>query len=163
MKMWRRICNIFVVWMLTGFWHGAAWNFVVWGLFFAVLLILEKAFLLKYLEKGKVFNRLYVLFAVVIGFVLFNGETLAQAIKDIGGMFGAGNVPLVSAESIYYLKSYGLLFALGILGATPLPKLFVQKIKVARYLEPIVLVVFMGIVTAYLVDGSFNPFLYFRF
>ena len=162
-KAGRHISNILFVWMLTGFWHGAAWNFVLWGLFFAVLLMVEKLFLLKYLEKAKVLNHAYVLFSVIISFVIFNGTSMGQIASDIGGMFGMGSVPLVTFETIYYLKSYVLIFALAIVSATPLPKIVVSKIKAVQYLEPLAVIVLFVMVTAYLVDGSFNPFLYFRF
>lgn len=162
-KASRHISNILFVWMLTGFWHGAAWNFVLWGLFFAVLLMVEKLFLLKYLEKAKVLNHAYVLFSVIISFVIFNGTSMGQIASDIGGMFGMGSVPLVTFETIYYLKSYVLIFALAIVSATPLPKIVVSKIKAVQYLEPLAVIVLFVMVTAYLVDGSFNPFLYFRF
>ena len=162
-KPGRHIFNILIVWMLTGFWHGASWNFVLWGLFFAVLLVVEKLFLLKYLEKVKVLNHLYVLFAAIISFVIFNGTSMGQIASDIGSMFGMGSIPLVTAETIYYLKSYALIFVLAIVGATPLPKVVVSKMKAAQYLEPLALFVLLVMVTAYLVDGSFNPFLYFRF
>ena len=159
----RMLFNIAVVWMLTGFWHGAAWNFVLWGVFFAVLLVVEKLFLLKQLEKSKIVSHIYVLLLVVISFVIFNATSLAQIGQDIGGMFGAGNIPLVSAETIYYLKSYGFVFVLGLIGSTPLPKKLVGKMKVISYIEPVALLILLVVVTAYLVDGSFNPFLYFRF
>ncbi len=159
----RLLFNIAVVWMLTGFWHGAAWNFVLWGVFFAVLLVVEKLFLLKQLEKSKIVSHIYVLLLVVISFVIFNATSLAQIGQDIGGMFGAGNIPLVSAETIYYLKSYGFIFVLGLIGSTPLPKKLVGKMKVTPYVEPVALLILLVVVTAYLVDGSFNPFLYFRF
>ena len=159
----RMFFNIFLVWMLTGFWHGASWNFIVWGLYFAVLLVIEKLFLLKHLQSAKVWNRVYVLFAVVISFVIFNAASLGDAFGCIGGMFGAGGISMISAEAIYYLKSYGFIFGLAVLGSTPLPKKIVSKIKMANYLEPVVLLGLLVMVTAYLVDGSFNPFLYFRF
>ena len=97
----RQLLNILVVWMLTGFWHGAAWNFVVWGLMFAVLLIMEKLWLLKPLSKCRPLAHLYVVFFVVISFVIFNAENMGQALSDIGGLFGAGGIPLVSAEAVY--------------------------------------------------------------
>lgn len=162
-KKARMFFNILVVWMLTGFWHGAAWNFVIWGLYFAVLLIIEKVFLLKYLDKTKVLNRIYVLFAVVISFVIFNAATMYEAVSYIGGMFGVGGIPLCSAEAIYYLRSFAVIFVLAIIGATPIPKKIATKIKVMQYIEPIVLLALLAVITAYLVDGSFNPFLYFRF
>lgn len=159
----RHLFNILVVWMLTGFWHGAAWNFIIWGLYFAVLLVIEKTFLLKHLEYSKVLSRVYVLFLVVISFVIFNATSLPQVLTDLGGMFGSGNLPLVSAEAIYYLRSYAVIFVLAILGATPIPKKFVSKWKIPQYVEPIILLLLLVVITAYLVDGSFNPFLYFRF
>ncbi len=162
--------NIFVVWFLTGFWHGAAWNFIIWGLFFAVLLIAEKVFLLKYLNKSKVLSRIYTLVAVGISFVIFNAADMKEAFAYIGGMFGVGEVPLVSTEFFYYLKSFAVTLVIGIIGATPVVKKAVEKVfensKASKFiwvLEPIALIVLLAIMTAYLVDGSFNPFLYFRF
>ena len=116
----RQLLNILVVWMLTGFWHGAAWNFVVWGLMFAVLLIMEKLWLLKPLSKCRPLAHLYVVFFVVISFVIFNAENMGQALSDIGGLFGAGGIPLVSAEAVYCLRSFALVLILAVLGATPL-------------------------------------------
>ena len=159
----RHLFNIFVVWMLTGFWHGAAWNFIIWGMYFALLLVLEKMFLLKHLERSKVLAHVYVLFAVVISFVIFNGASLSQVLTDIGGLFGSGNLPIVSAEAIYYLKSYAVIFVIAMFGSTPIPKKLVSKWKVLQYAEPVVLLLLLVVITAYLVDGSFNPFLYFRF
>ena len=162
--------NIFVVWFLTGFWHGAAWNFIIWGLFFAVLLIVEKVFLLKYLDKSKVISRVYTLVAVGISFVIFNATDMKEAFSYIGGMFGAGDLPLVSTEFFYYLKSFAVTLVIGIIGATPIVKKAVEKIfensKISKFiwvLEPVGLVALLAVMTAYLVDGSFNPFLYFRF
>ncbi len=167
---WRWFFNIFVVWMLTGFWHGAAWNFIVWGLFFAVLLVIEKLWLLKHLEKAKGWNHVYVVFLVLISFVIFNATDMAEAFSYIGGMFGAGGAPFISAEFVYYLKSYGVTLLLAIIGATPLVKTLVKRLaskeqteKYVNLLEPVVLVILLLVMTAYLVDGSFNPFLYFRF
>ena len=159
----RMFFNIFVVWMLTGFWHGAAWNFILWGLFFAILLVVEKVFFLKKLENCKIIGRVYVLFAVMISFILFNAASVGEAVSYIGGLFGAGGAPLVSGEALYYLQSYSLIFVLGIIGATPIPKIIVSKIKGLHFVEPVFLAGLLVLVTAYLVDGSFNPFLYFRF
>ena len=159
----RMFLNILTVWMLTGFWHGAAWTFIVWGLYFAALLLLEKTFLMKYLKRSQVLSRVYLLLAVIISFVIFNATDMAEAFRYIGGMFGGGGVPLASAEALYYLRSYAVIFLVAAIGATPIPKLTVGKVKAARYLEPAVLLGLLVLVTAYLVDGSFNPFLYFRF
>ncbi len=161
----RWFLNIFVVWMLTGFWHGAAWNFVIWGLYFAVFLCAEKLFLLKWLGKTKVFNRIYALGIVAISFVLFNAVDMSEALLYIKSMFGFGDVPLFSAETVYYLKSYAISLLLGAIGATPIVKKLSLSIpeKVRNLLEPAVLLVLAMVVTAFLIDGSFNPFLYFRF
>lgn len=166
----RQLLNILVVWMLTGFWHGAAWNFVVWGLMFAVLLIMEKLWLLKPLSKCRPLAHLYVVFFVVISFVIFNAENMGQALSDIGGLFGAGGIPLVSAEAVYCLRSFALVLILAVLGATPLLRNGLVRLsqyptagKVLNALEPFTLFVLLLVITGYLVDGSFNPFLYFRF
>lgn len=155
----RWVMNILTVWMLTGLWHGASWNFVLWGLVFAFFLLLEKWIPgLKKLPAP--WNHLYVLLTVMLSFVLFNGENLPQVVQDLSGMFGLAGLPPVTAESVYYLRSFGPLFLLGILGATPLPKRLGQKWTA---LEVPAMVLLLLLSTAYLVDGSFNPFLYFRF
>lgn len=169
-KKWRWLLNILIVWLLTGLWHGAAWNFVAWGLFFALLLMLEKLFLLRGLDNVGFLRHIYVLLAVVLSFVLFDASSLGEAFYRIGAMFGAGVHPLFSAESLYELRSYGVLLLLGVLAATPLAKNIVARLrnraasaKVLNLLEPVVLLLLLIAVTAYLADGSFNPFLYFRF
>lgn len=166
----RQLLNILVVWMLTGFWHGAAWNFVLWGLMFAVLLIMEKLWLLKPLSKCRPLAHLYVVFFVVISFVIFNAENMGQALSDIGGLFGAGGIPLVSAEAVYCLRSFALVLILAVFGATPLLRNGLVRLsqyptagKVLNALEPFTLFILLLVMTGYLVDGSFNPFLYFRF
>ena len=159
----RLLFNIFVVWMLTGFWHGANWNFILWGLYFAVFLTVEKIFLLKWLNRSKVISRVLVLLLIVISFVIFDAASVREAMVYIGGMFGVGKYPLISHEAIFYLKDYGFVLILALLGATPIPKNICSRLKFGKWLEPVVLVSLLAIVTAYLVDGSFNPFLYFRF
>ena len=166
---WLR--NILVVWFLTGFWHGADWTFIVWGLYFAVFLVLEKFFLSKFFAKiPRVFSHIYVLFVIAISFVIFNANGMGQAISDIGGMLGLQNLPLCNAETLYYLRSYALILIFGMLGATPLVKRSVEKFKetkaggwITTIAEPILQITLLVVITAYLVDGSFNPFLYFRF
>ena len=161
----RWVWNILTVWMLTGLWHGAAWNFVLWGLFFGIFLMIEKC--VPGLQKlPNALRHGYVMLAVIFSFVLFNANSLSQAAGDMAGMLGLGGLPLISAPAVYYLKSYGLLFLLGILGATPLVKTLARKAadtKAACVLEPLVLAALLLVCTAYLVDGSFSPFLYFRF
>ncbi len=161
----RWVFNILVVWMLTGLWHGAAWTFVVWGLLFAVLLLLEKWLPVKKLPG--ILRHGYVLLAVMLSFVIFNAESLSQAWQDISGLFGGQNVPLVTTESVYYLKSYGLLFIAGIVGATPLVRNCALRLQRRPYalaaLSFAAALALLLVCTGYLVDGSFNPFLYFRF
>lgn len=166
----RHLFNIFLVWMLTGFWHGAAWNFVIWGLYFALLLILEKIWLLEILKKSHVLNRIYVLTAAVISFVIFDATDMSQAFSYLKAMFGTGGYPLTSAASSYYFRSYFVVLVIALLGATPIPKSFCRRIQqwktgtaVMLFAEPLALSALLLICTAFLVDGSFNPFLYFRF
>ncbi len=166
----RRYLNILVVWMLTGLWHGADWNFVLWGLFFAVFLILEKGFLLKPLQKLPVLSHLYTLLLVAVSFVIFDSAGLSEAAAHLGRMFGAGGVPLATGETLYYLGSYAVTFIIAIIGATPYPTRWMNRLsegpKTGRVLAvaaPVALMALLAVVTAYLVDGSFNPFLYFRF
>lgn len=164
----RWLINIFVVWLLTGFWHGAAWNFILWGLYFAVLLLVEKLWLHSFLERHRLISHIYVLFAVLIGFVMFNASSVSNGLSQIGSMFGLGGLPVISAESLYYLRSYGLVLLLAIIGATPMVSRTIllgnkYQCKIVKWLEPIVLVFLLLLMTAYFVDGSFNPFLYFRF
>ena len=161
----RWVFNILTVWMLTGLWHGAAWNFVLWGLLFAALLLTEKW--VPGLQKLPGFLRHgYVLLAVCLSFVLFNAESLGQAVGDLKAMFGLAGLPLVSPATVYYLRSYGLLFAAGFVGATPVGKQAAQRLektKAGPVLELALMAGLLLVCTAYLVDGSFSPFLYFRF
>ena len=158
----RWVFNILAVWMLTGLWHGASWNFVLWGLLFAAMLLIEKW--IPALQKLPVFFRhAYVLLIVMLSFVLFNAADLSQAVQDVTGLFGG--LPLTTTESLYCLRSYAVVFAVSIVGATPLPKTVASRIpeKVLAVVEPVFLIALLLVCTAYLVDGSFNPFLYFRF
>ena len=164
-KPLRWVFNVLVVWLLTGAWHGAAWNFILWGLMFAVLLLIEKW--VPALQKlPGILRHGYVLLAVCVSFVLFNGADLAQAGQDLKSMFGFAGLPLISGHTIYYLRSYCVLFLAGFVGATPLVKKVGTRIgqtRVGAILEPIVLIGLLILCTACLVDGSFSPFLYFRF
>lgn len=162
------IRNIFVVWFLTGLWHGASWNFIIWGLLFGIVLVIEKLFLQKVLDKTpNIFKHIYVLFIVMISFVIFNGENI---INNIQGLFGINNISFINSVSIHYLKNYLIILIISILACTPLFKNIIEKlknnkkiIKVINLLEPIYLVLLLFIVTVYLIDNSYNPFLYFRF
>ena len=166
----RWFFNIAVVWALTGLWHGAAWNFVLWGLMFAVLLIAEKLFLKKLLESLPRFvSHVYVMFIVMISFVIFNAESMTQAAGDLSAMFGAAKLPFANELTLYYLKNYAGIFLLGVIGATPLMSRLAERARklsdgrISAVLEPCGMLLLLLVCTAFLADGSFNPFLYFRF
>ena len=160
----RGMGNILLVWCLTGLWHGAGWNFLLWGLFYAILLLGEKLWYGPFLAKRPWFSHIYLLLSVLLGFVLFQGGSLEQSWGDFRAMLGAGSIPTVSRESLYALRNHGVLLILGALGATPLPgRLYQRWSKGLQWIEPLLLALLLLLCTAYLVDGSFNPFLYFRF
>ena len=168
----RWLFNIFIVWVATGFWHGAEWNFVLWGILFGVLLMAEKLWLLKILNQLKLhfFKHIYTLFLVTISFVIFDAVSVREAFSTIISMLGFSSLPAVSFESIYYLKSYAVILMTAILGATPVMAGFIRRIRQMKYGTPVInvfelvyLTALLVVCTAYLIDGSFNPFLYFRF
>ena len=167
----KHLRNILVVWLLTGIWHGASWNFVIWGLMFGIILIIEKLFLNKYLEKLPSFiRRIYVLFIVMISFIIFNADTISDAISNIIGLFGFNKETFINNYTIYYLKSYFIILVIAIIASTPLIKKQLENMKKNKFmnkliniLEPIYIVSLLLIVTSYLIDNSYNPFLYFRF
>ena len=167
----RQIINIFIVWFLTGLWHGANWNFILWGVYFGIILLIEKVVLLNVLEKTpKVLNRIYVLFIVLISFILFSNEDLNIAFQNIKGLF-VSDVGVISNVSSYYLLSYIVTILIAIIGSTPLLKNIINKLSskneklkmIINVLEPVILTTFFVVSVSYIIDGSFNPFLYFRF
>ncbi|WFA08031.1 MBOAT family O-acyltransferase [Tissierella sp. Yu-01] len=163
----RFIFNILIVWFLTGFWHGADWNFIIWGLFYGILLLIEK-FLIGGLV-GKLPNwvqHIYVMLIVMVGWVFFDAKNLLAAGDTLSRMFGIGSEILINAESLYYLRSYLFPLIIAIVGCTSLPKRIAAKLdneKIMIIFEPLYIAVLLVITTAFLVDGSFNPFIYFRF
>ena len=161
----RQLLNLLIVWCLTGIWHGASWNYLLWGLYYALLLIIEKSFLLRRLEKGpRLVAHLYALVLVVIGWVLFSLEDLGQCARYLAALFGGGG-SFLSSTFLYYLRSFGPTLAVLALCSTPLPRrLFARLPEKARgVLTPVLILGCLILSTAYLVDGSYNPFLYFRF
>ncbi len=170
-KMGRWFFNTLAVWFLTGFWHGADWTFIVWGLYFALFLLMEKFFLAKFFEKiPRVFSHIYVVFVILISFVIFSANGMSGAIADLGAMFGAGGIPFVDGDTLYHLSAYAIMFFIAFVGSTPLLKTVVLKLKqnkiadrVLGVLEPVFVAAVLLVVTAYFVDGSFSAFLYFRF
>jgi alginate O-acetyltransferase complex protein AlgI len=165
------IRNIIVVWFLTGFWHGANWNFIIWGLYFGIFLVLEKVFLTEFFKKlPSIVGHIYTLFFLSISFVIFNTNNMIECIEYIKGMLGILNIPFSNAVTDYYISSYGLTLIIAAVGATPLSVKVIKKLKcykkgeyILNILEPIVQILLLLLITGYLVDGSFNPFLYFRF
>ncbi|MCL2662935.1 MAG: MBOAT family protein [Oscillospiraceae bacterium] len=167
-KLLRHVFNIMIVWMLTGFWHGADWNFILWGGYFGVVLLIEKFFIGKALEKiPKVLRHIYVMLIVFISWAFFDAVGgFSVAFNTIGRMFGAGGL-LASTEALYYLRSYALPIIIAVIGVTPLCKRLAEKVdtkkKLVMVLEPVILFLILAASTAAMVDGSFNPFIYFRF
>ena len=167
-KALRFVFNIMVVWMLTGFWHGADWNFILWGGFFGAVLLAEKFFIGKTLGKApKVIRHVYVVLIVLVSWAFFDASSLSAAFSVIGRMFGVGASGLIGREALYYLWSYMLPLIIGIAGATPLMKRVAIRVAgnraVVTVAEPLVLAAVLIASTASMVDGSFNPFIYFRF
>ena len=165
----RWLLNVFLVWGLTGLWHGAAWNFVAWGLYFAAFLLLEKLFLGRWLKRVPVLGHVYVLLAALFSFVLFDAASVPAALGTAGGLLGLGGLPLWDSGALYYLRSYAPVLALAAVGSTPLPAALCRRIAAGRAgrvldaLEPAALLALLAVCTAFLVSGSANPFLYFRF
>lgn len=167
----KLVRNILIVWFLTGIWHGAAYNFILWGLFIGVFLVIEKLWLSKYISKlPKFLRNIYVLFIIMISFIMFNAGSINEAFFNIKGLFGLNKEVFINNYTIYYLKSYLIVLIIAIFGATPLFKNIVEKLRknktinnLINVLEPIFLIILLLLVTAYLIDSSYNPFLYFRF
>lgn len=164
------IRNIVIVWFLTGIWHGASWNFIVWGLYFAVLLLLEKILFQSFLKKHKIFSHIYTIFLVLISFVIFNQTDFQGIIDSLKGMFGLSQIQWINNEMLYYFKSYFVIMIISIISATPLITSFIKSLKkkekfnnIINIMEPIIIGLLLIICTAFLIDTSFNPFLYFRF
>ena len=166
---WLR--NILIVWFVTGFWHGAEWNFIIWGLYFGVLLVVEKLFLGKLLVKcGAVVQHIYVLFTVLVSFVIFSVESMDKLPVFVGGLFGIGTGGLWDNSTLYVLDSFAILLVVCLVASTPLPKMLWKKVSDTRageialtVLEPLTIVLVVVLSTALLIDGAFSPFLYFRF
>ncbi len=162
----RQFVNIMIVWALTGIWHGASWNFLLWGVYYAVLLAIEKAFLLKWLKKAPAaISHIYTMLLVIIGWALFAIDDISRLGEYLGAMFGFGGAALMSSQVLYYLRSFGPMLVILIFACLPAGKLLFAKIpeKVQTVIVPILVVFVLLISTAYLVDSTYNPFLYFRF
>ena len=162
----RWMFNLLVVWAATGIWHGASWNYLLWGLYFFVLLMLEKFFLLKALNKAPaVICHVYTLFLVVVSWAIFALEDFSQLGAYLKVMFGMGGVPLTNSDFGYYLTSYLPILCLAAVASTPLGATLYRKApkKAAQAVGALLILAGLTVCTAYLVDGTYNPFLYFRF
>ena len=164
----RQYRNIAVVWLLTGFWHGASWNFLLWGAYFAVLLIVEKLFLYKWLQKAPaVLAHIYTMFFVCISWLIFYFTDLGEGLTCLKAMFGVGVSSFATPTVVYDLLRYLPLLAVCVLAATPLPKRIFDALKnrfvTMRYAQVLLLAGAFLVITAYLVDSTFSPFLYYRF
>lgn len=166
----KLIRNILIVWLLTGLWHGSEWTFVIWGMFIGILLVIEKLLLNKYIEKlPSIVRRIYTLFIIMISFIIFSGSNINESFNNIVGLFNFSN-PFINKFTMNYLKDYGLVLIIAIFLSTPILKNTIIKLKenkkinnIINILEIIVLLILLVIVTSYLIDSSYNPFLYFRF
>ena len=165
----KNIRNLLVVWMLTGLWHGASWNFVLWGLYFGILLIFEKFFFARILDKLPIFvRRIYSFFLILIGWVLFDFSEMSQMWKFFGAMFGANGVGVLDGRFWYYVRGYALIFILCITCSGGLFKRAGEWIRErfkSMYIigEPIVYISLFLICISYLVEATNTPFLYFKF
>ena len=154
--------NIFVVWFLTGFWHGASWNFIIWGLYFGILLVLEKFLLGKYIEKTKIFKYIYTLLIVIISFLIFNSNSVNEILNSLKNMFFINDIDISNNETMYYFRSYLILLVVAVISSTPLLKNIINKLKETKLkkiiygLEPFVYILLLILTTAFLIDESFH-------
>lgn len=155
----RNCFNLFIVWFLTGFWHGASYNFILWGLYFFILICIEKFGLLNFLNKYKFISHIYTIFFILIGWTLFSITDLNYYINFIQKMFIFNS----GSEWIYYLKNYIIIYIIAIIFSTSFPQKIYNKFVKSNIVDTIVLITVFLLSIAYLVDSSYNPFLYFRF
>ena len=161
----RQLINLLIVWSLTGLWHGASWTFLFWGLYYAFFLILEKMFLLKWLDKHKVIGHIYTLLVAISGWVIFQQTSVSQTLVFFRAMYGFGQAGFCAGQDLYYLAGFGLLLAAAIFASLPAGKTLFARLpeKLRSVAVPALIVLVLVISTAYLVDSTYNPFLYFRF
>ena len=164
----RTVFNLAVVWLLTGIWHGASWNFILWGVLYGLVIIMEKLFLGKILERiPDFFSWLYTIVLVILGWVLFDTADIPTALGYMGAMFGGGGT-LVDNTAMYYLINYGVMFVIGTFACTEIFSRAAEWLKekmplLVNYSTPIAKTAIMVLSTAYLADATYNPFLYFNF
>ena len=161
----RTMFNLFIVWACTGFWHGASWNFILWGLYYFVLLSIEKAGFIGFLNKHKIFSRFYTVLAIMFGWALFAVTDLGSLWIFITRLFTANYVSTGTATvgSTYYFRNYAAVLLLGCFLSTDTARELYYKITANRAVKDIIILVLFFLSVAYLVDSTYNPFLYFRF
>lgn len=167
----KLIRNILIVWTLTGIWHGASWNYIIWGLMFGIILVFEKLWFKKYLDKLPNFMKhIYVLFIVMISFIFFGTNNINEALKNITGLVGLNGEKFINDFTLYYLRNYFIILIIAVIGSTNIFVNLIENLKknnifnkIINFLEPIYIFLILIVVTAYLIDNSYNPFLYFRF
>lgn len=161
----KQIRNILIVWFLTGAWHGASWNFILWGVYFGVILILEKMILLKVLEKiPKIFSHIYAVLLILVSWAIFAFTDLDSVINYIKIMFGVGNTTLINSEAVYYFKNYFVIILIGVICSIPIfKKIKIKNENINAVFSSIIYIGLFLLSTASLVSDTYNPFLYFRF
>lgn len=157
----RYIFNLFVVWFLTGFWHGADYNFILWGLYFGLVLIIEKFVFKSFFDRHKVLGFIYTFLIVNISFVIFNHSNILDVKNFMAGLFNFKY--LVDKDTLFYLKNYVVFFIVCIIGITPLCKNIYSRLKNKDLINIVLMVLLLLVSTAYIIDATFMPFLYFRF
>ena len=166
----RHILNLLVVWFITGMWHGASYNFILWGVYYGVLIILEKYIYGKYLERSHILSRIYFFFITVFGFIIFDTEKLSLIPTKIGELFGVGTTAFCDTSSLFYVSSYLFTLIIAVICAVPIGKKIGERLSAGKKsayaftcLKYAACFAMLLLATAYLIDGSYNPFLYFRF
>lgn len=158
--------NILIVWSITGLWHGASWNFLLWGLYYGILLMIEKLFLYNKLKKAPGWvGHVYTMLLVIVGWMIFAMEDIHRMTAYLGVMLGTSGAKFLSAQVLYYLKNYAVILMVLVFAALPMGKAIYGKMKeqIKCVFEPVAIVLMLLVCTAYLVDSTYNPFLYFRF
>lgn len=159
---YKRLFNIMIVWFLTGLWHGASYSFILWGLYFGIILLIEKKYFYNYLNSHKFLGTLITNILVILGFVFFYNDSLKEAFISFKSMFGFNNLPFINLETIYYIKNYIVVILLGYLISLNVFNKY-KSSKFINSIKPLIVVILLIVSTAFIIDESFNPFLYFRF
>ena len=165
----RTYINLFIVWFLTGFWHGASWTFIAWGLYFGILIAIEKAFLEKLLEKvWNPIRHIYLIIIVMIGWIFFRADNFNYAFGYIGSLFGSKGQLLYNNDTLRYMNDYWYIIIISIIGSMPIFKILISKVKckdtnIYHIIKGLILMILFVYISITLVNSTYNPFLYFRF